>query len=168
MPEDMAYPGLAKLTALLHGEQGVLRPPKPSYSPRFDLYGPQPAVRDIAELIGAEHFETKVTEVVEQSKPKMYTIGQMAKQLERTTYTMHTWLSMGALPEAVHWSGGTRGNGQKRLYCEYQVWGLRIILLEEGLLSHTNRKPLSETAFTARAYALFDECTPTQCGLRRQ
>lgn len=166
MADNMLFPGLAKLEALLHGDMApVLRPPLPKYNSRFDLYGPRETVHDIAELLGEEHFSKPIPQQPVRTG-KMYTIGELAKMLERKAQTMRLWRDDGTLPEADHFTEGIAGEGRKRLYTERQVWGLRIIALEEGVLNNKRCK-IKETNFRQRAYDLWDECAAYERAMRR-
>jgi hypothetical protein len=168
--DELSFPGLAKLNAVLSPVPVVVRPALPKYNPRFDLYGPRPQVRDIAALLGEEHFVRKEEEQARKKPAKMYNIGELAKMLERKTVTIQMWIRNGTIPEADHWTAGARseGNGvrlsfngvrdtRKRMYTQRQVWGLRTIALEEGVLN--NKRPeLTKTDFTTRAFELWEEC----------
>ena len=49
-------------------------------------------------------------------KVKMYSVGQLARRLDRQTQTLRLWEAKGVIPEAMY-----RSEGNVRLYTEFQV-----------------------------------------------
>ena len=83
--------------------------------------------------------------------------GTLARMLNRQTKTLYDWLRKGIVKDTPYrMPGRSDPRGQRRLYTRAQITGLATIAYEEGVLYDLSRK-LSETRFSERAWALFEE-----------
>lgn len=83
---------------------------------------------------------------------EFFTIGALAKALNRTVGSIRKWERLGYIPKATYRSAGER---QNRLYTRPQVEGMRAIAQEEGLLDPRKHVVVSDTRFTERVVNLF-------------
>lgn len=94
-------------------------------------------------------------------EPKeFYGMGDLARALERKPGTIRKWESEGVIPNATFVLPSSDQRGQRRLYTEEQIVGLRKIAQEEGLLDTTTGgryTAIEQTNFRQRALALFKE-----------
>jgi hypothetical protein len=89
-------------------------------------------------------------------KTAFYSIGSLARALNRSPVTIRKWEANGTIPQPL-WSapGDTKAlGGQVRLYIREQIAGLRKIAEEEGIL-HETWHAVHSTNFQARALELF-------------
>lgn len=93
---------------------------------------------------------------VNGSEKEFFTVGQLASALGRRPVTIRMWEREGIIPKATFQIKAKNDDprGRRRLYSRAQVEGLVKIAMEEGVLI-THLRPLSETRFTERAIALF-------------
>jgi len=87
-----------------------------------------------------------------------YSIGSLARALNRSPVTIRKWESKGVIPQpdVADPAHARVLGGQVRLYTREQIAGLRRIAAEEGILDET-WKAVRHTNFTERAYELFKE-----------
>lgn len=87
---------------------------------------------------------------------ELFSVGHLAKALGRVPVTIRKWEKDGTIPKATFRKPSDDPRGQRRLYSRAQIEGLVKIAKEEGLLDD-RPKPITRTAFTSRAVALFRE-----------
>lgn len=89
-----------------------------------------------------------------------YTIGELARLLNRQSVTIRKWETEGIIPKATFIAPSGDKRGKRRLYTEAQILGLVNIAREEGVLFPNARgswKPITETQFRAKAIQLFKD-----------
>ena len=85
---------------------------------------------------------------------EFFTVGQLARALMRKPVTIRKWEREKVVPAATFRLPSEDPRGVRRLYSREQVEGLALIATQEGLMQGDFR-PIRETDFTRRAYALF-------------
>jgi MerR HTH family regulatory protein len=91
---------------------------------------------------------------------EFYTVGSLASALNRKTVTIRKWEMTGIIPEPTFISPSPDPRGQRRLYTESQILGLREIARQEGLLypSGGGKWPaVTDTDFAERALQLWKQ-----------
>lgn len=91
---------------------------------------------------------------------RLYSIGVMARALNRASGTLRLWEESGVIPKPTLILPSGTPNGKRRLYTEEQIMGLRRIAREEGILSpNENNKwaAVEKTRFRERALELWRE-----------
>ncbi len=93
---------------------------------------------------------------------EFYTIGDLARVLNRRPVTMRKWESEGVIPKAVYILPSKIGDkrGVRRLYSRQQIEGLMKVAKEEGVFEPSANgkwKAIEGTDFRQRAYDLFLE-----------
>src|SRR5690348_4515453 len=91
---------------------------------------------------------------------EFFTIGDLARALNRKPVTIRKWEAEGVIPKAVYIKPSEIKDkrGIRRLYYREQVEGLVGIAREEGVLepnANGKWKSIEETDFRQRAYDLF-------------
>jgi hypothetical protein len=91
---------------------------------------------------------------------EFYTIGDLARALNRKPVTIRKWESEGVIPKAVYIlpSKIDDKRGVRRLYSREQVEGLMLVAREEGVFEPSANgkwKSIEDTDFRQRAYDLF-------------
>jgi hypothetical protein len=91
---------------------------------------------------------------------EFFTIGDLARLLNRKPVTIRKWEAEGVIPKAVYImpSKIKDTRGIRRLYSRQQIEGLVVIAREEGVLepnANGKWKSIEETDFRQRAYDLF-------------
>jgi len=87
---------------------------------------------------------------------EFFTIGHLAKALNRKPVTIRGWERDGVIPKSTFRKPSEDPRGTRRLYTRAQVEGILRIADEEGLMRGDYR-PISDTDFTRRVIALFRE-----------
>lgn len=86
---------------------------------------------------------------------ELFTVGALAKALQRDAVTIRAWIRKGWMPRAVYQTKpvyGSRGNAGRRLWTRTQIEGIVAIARDERLLEeHPPR--IQQTNFTARVIA---------------
>lgn len=95
------------------------------------------------------------TYTVRGRETEFYTVGSLAKALQREVVTLRKWEQKGYLPAAQYRAPGKKAK-QDRLYTREQIEGLAKILQEEGLLLARKKMRIDQTNFPERAHRLFD------------
>lgn len=93
-----------------------------------------------------------------------YTVGALALALNRQSGTIRKWEAEGIIPVATFILPSSDKRGQRRLYTEEQIMGLREIARAEGILepSAGGRWPdVNTTQFKARALELWKQLEGT-------
>ena len=85
---------------------------------------------------------------------EFFTLGQLAKALNREAVTIRKWEREGILPKPTHRAKGKDVRGSRRLYTRSQVVGLVRIAIEEGVF-YPHQRPIRESNFAVRAHKLF-------------
>lgn len=109
---------------------------------------------------GAIEFSTPKIFTVAGKSVDFYTIGDLARALNRKSVTMRKWEAEGIIPKARAMAPSTDKRGKRRLYTKGQILGLVKIANEEGILTPTAKgqwKALEETNFRERAIKLFKD-----------
>lgn len=91
---------------------------------------------------------------------KFYTIGELARLLNRKSVTIRKWEAEGFIPKATFIAPSGDKRGKRRLYTEDQILGLNKIAREEGVLEPNAKgawKSITETQFRAKAIQLFKD-----------
>lgn len=89
-----------------------------------------------------------------------YTVGELARALNRKPVTIRKWEADGVIPKATFIAPSSDKRGKRRLYTEDQIAGLVRIAKEEGLLepnAHGAWKAVGKTQFREKALKLFKE-----------
>lgn len=89
---------------------------------------------------------------------KFYTIGELARLLNRQSVTIRKWEAEGIIPKATFIAPSGDKRGKRRLYTEDQILGLIQIAKEEGVFEPSARgawKSITETQFRTKAIELF-------------
>jgi hypothetical protein len=86
---------------------------------------------------------------------ELFTIGQLANVLDRSTTTLRRWESDGTLPKSGYTKPSKDPRGRRRLYSRAQIEGIYEIAKDEGVLE--NGSTLKGTQFANRVLALFKE-----------
>lgn len=89
---------------------------------------------------------------------EFYTVGSLAKALNRQTGTIRKWETTGIIPEPTFILPSDDPRGQRRLYTEPQILGLRELARQEGLLYPTDGgkwAAVTDTKFAERALELW-------------
>lgn len=89
-------------------------------------------------------------------KRDFYTIGALARALNRSVVTIRKWQDKGFMPKPTFIAPTEALGGGIRLYTREQISGLRKIAADEGLLDDLTRA-VTQTNFIDRAFALFEE-----------
>ena len=93
-----------------------------------------------------------------------YTVGTLAKALQREPVTIRKWENEGIIPKPTFHKTSYDARGRRRLYTKPQILGLRRIAFEENILTPNGNgryKPIGSTSFKARALQLFTELDRT-------
>lgn len=85
---------------------------------------------------------------------EFFTIGALAKALNRETGTIRLWERQGVLPRARYQVPVVAGKGKQRLYTRAQIEGIVWIAGEEGMLT-TRPRAHADTKFVGRVQQLF-------------
>ena len=78
---------------------------------------------------------------------EFFTIGDLARAVNRQPVTIRSWERKGYLPKTPYRSAGKR---QNRLYTRAQVELVRRVALSEGLMDPTIKKSPKDTAFVEK------------------
>jgi hypothetical protein len=103
--------------------------------------------------------------LLNNQETEFYTLGELARVLNRKTVTLRKWENEGILPKPAYMFPSSDPRGKRRLYTKEQILGLRDIAKEEGILEPSAKgkwKPVYETDFRERALRLFREENGTQ------
>jgi hypothetical protein len=102
----------------------------------------------------AHPIKDKIHPVTKQPM-ELFTVGALAKALQRNSVTMRTWIRKGWLPRAMFQTKpvyGSRGDAGRRLWTRAQIEGIVAIAREEGLLGEKPPR-IQTTNFTHRVTA---------------
>jgi hypothetical protein len=80
---------------------------------------------------------------------ELYTIGALARALNRKPVTLRKWEAAGQLPRSGWQDARVQGKGKRRLYTRAQIEAAVRIAAEEGILVETSRA-VSKTRFRDR------------------
>jgi len=98
---------------------------------------------------------TPVIFVLRGADTEFFTIGQVARAIDRKPGTLRTWEANGILPTSGYTKPSHDPRGRRRLYSRPQAEGIVRIARELGIADSASRKPLDE--FARRVAALFTE-----------
>lgn len=121
----------------------------------FDSTTSGPATQTVTDPLGeGKKMRVGGTEL------EFFTIGDLARILNRKAVTIRKWETDGVIPKAVYIlpSRIDDRRGVRRLYSRAQIEGLALIAQEEGVLqpnANGKWKAIEETEFRQRAYELF-------------
>jgi hypothetical protein len=82
-----------------------------------------------------------------------FTLGKLAKALDRAPYTVREWEQKGIIPKARYRTASSNSTKARRLYTRAQVEGIARLAREEGLMDG-KRRPIPLT-FVHRVRDLF-------------
>lgn len=104
-------------------------------------------------LVGGKEYKT-----ASGGTNLLFTIGELAQNLNRSSATVRRWEHLGFIPPATFIKPGKGRNphGRRRLYSEAQVRGLLRIAEEEGILENP-KAVIAGTKFVTKSFALFKE-----------
>jgi hypothetical protein len=94
-----------------------------------------------------------------------YTIGELARLLNRKPVTIRKWESDGIIPKATFIAPSGDKRGKRRLYTEDQILGLLEIAREEGILEPNANgawKAVHKTQFRSKSISLFKRLADEQ------
>jgi hypothetical protein len=91
------------------------------------------------------------TLLVKGEPVEFFTIGVLARALNRKPVTVRKWENEGTLPKAGYRDPRVRGKGKQRLYSRPQIEVAVRIAYDEGILTDIH-KQVSKTKFTERVY----------------
>lgn len=124
--------------------------------------GSKQKVRTYTEISEVEEskifFSSPRKAVLKGMEVNFYTIGELARLLNRKPVTIRKWEIEGVIPKATFIAPADDKRGKRRLYTEDQILGLVEIAREEGVLEANARgswKALEKTNFSSRAVELF-------------
>ena len=86
---------------------------------------------------------------------EFFTIGQVARAINRKAGTLRTWEANGVLPESGYIKRGKDPRGDRRLYSRDQAEGIVRLAKASGIMDADSRRPLHD--FSAWVWALFNE-----------
>lgn len=86
---------------------------------------------------------------------EFFTIGQLARALNRKAGTLRSWEANGILPPPGYQKPSKDPRGIRRLYTRAQCEGIIQLAKELRIIDADARKPLHE--FSDRAWALFND-----------
>jgi hypothetical protein len=90
------------------------------------------------------------------SRTEFFTIGALARALNRKPVTLRKLEAVGQLPKSGWQDALVRGKGKRRLYTRAQIEAAVRIAAEEGILVKT-RRPVSKTRFSDRLIKAWKE-----------
>lgn len=97
--------------------------------------------------------------ILKGQRVEFFTIGQVARAINRKSVTLRSWEADGTLPPSGYVKPSDDPRGRRRLYTRAQAEGIIRIVTELGLLDSEERRNRGD--LKARLWALFNE-------LRRQ
>jgi hypothetical protein len=115
---------------------------------RHSVSAPAPVVEE--DLLG-----TPVILVLRGLETEFFTIGQVARAIDRKAGTLRGWEANGILPTSGYTKPSHDPRGRRRLYSRPQAEGIIRIAKELGIADSASRTPLDE--FGRRVAALFTE-----------
>jgi len=86
---------------------------------------------------------------------EFYTIGQVARAINRRSGTLRTWELNGVIPPSGYVKRGKDQRGDRRLYSRSQAEGIIRLAKECGVMDADSRRPLHD--FKDKVWALFKE-----------
>jgi hypothetical protein len=86
---------------------------------------------------------------------EFYTIGQLARAINRKAGTLRAWEDKGILPPSGYQKGSKDPRGVRRLYSRDQAEGIIRLAKASGVMDAESRRPLHD--FSAWVWALFNE-----------
>jgi hypothetical protein len=125
--------------------------------------GSKQSLIDYDAAVGDDELETALGEPYKYLRyhgvrTAFYSIGSLARALNRSPVTIRKWEADGTIPKTnLHPPKGDKALGGKvRLYTREQIAGLRDIAESCGILRETWR-PIKDTNFRELARELFEE-----------
>jgi hypothetical protein len=88
---------------------------------------------------------------------EFFTIGELAKALNRQAGTIRKWEKEGILPKSLYSSPSEDPRGVRRLYTRKQIEGIVKIAIEEQVFYPQETRRIKATYFTSKVIALFKE-----------
>lgn len=116
------------------------------------------ALADIVCDVGPTQLYNPRTATLKGVETNFYTIGELARVLNRKSVTIRKWEADGIIPKATFIAPSGDSRGKRRLYTEAQILGLVEIAREEGILEPNARGrwyPIEKTQFRSKAIELF-------------
>ena len=86
---------------------------------------------------------------------EFFTLGMLAKALNRKPGTIRKWEREGIIPRATLIKKSADPRGTRRLYTREHIEGLVAIAKEVGIFDPRTRRSVMDTEFTAKAVELF-------------
>lgn len=84
-----------------------------------------------------------------------FTIGQVARAINRQAVTLRAWEHKGILPPSGYQTYGKDPRGDRRWYSRAQAEGIIRLAKECGVMDTGSKRPLHE--FKAKVWALFNQ-----------
>jgi hypothetical protein len=138
------------------------------------MQGYYPGSKKPLKSYGKDYKPPEAAKDIDLGKPKklgvsgkivdFYTVGTLAFALNRRTVTIRKWETEGIIPKASFILPSSDTRGQRRLYTEAQILGLRELARQEGLLNPSSGgkwASVEKTEFKSRAFTLFKELEGT-------
>lgn len=110
----------------------------------------RPSAVEEEDLLGAGTIMT-----VRGREVEFFTIGQVARAINRKAGTLRAWEDKGILPESGYVKRGKDPRGDRRLYSRDQAEGIIRLAKACGVMDADSRRPLHD--FKAWVWALFNE-----------
>lgn len=86
---------------------------------------------------------------------EFFTIGQVARAINRKAGTLRMWEAKGILPQSGYQKPSKDPRGVRRLYTRDQAEGIIRLAKASGVMDAESRRPLHD--FSAWVWALFNE-----------
>jgi hypothetical protein len=105
-----------------------------------------------------DFLETPRKYLVDGVETEFYTIGTLARVLNRKSVTIRKWEMDGTIPKARYSLPSGDKRGRRRLYTRRQITGMKVIAREEGLLLpnvNGSWKSIEGTDFRKKVIELF-------------
>ncbi len=115
---------------------------------RHQATAPAPAVEE--DLLGKPRRMT-----VRGTPMEFFSIGQVARAINRSAVTLRAWEASGILPQSGYVTHGKDSRGDRRWYSRAQAEGIVRLAKETGIMDAGARRPLYD--FTDKVWALFRE-----------
>lgn len=87
-------------------------------------------------------------------KVELFTIGQVAKVLNRSTVTIRKWIKAGYMPKPTFKKASKDPRGVRNMYSREQVQSLVRVAHEEGLITNQYAR-IQQTKFPERSRTAF-------------
>lgn len=93
--------------------------------------------------------------ILRGKRVEFFTIGQVARAINRKSVTLRSWEADGTLPPSGYVKPSHDPRGKRRLYTRAQAEGIIRIVTELGLLDVSKRPPRAD--LKARLWELFNQ-----------